>query len=336
MHGRARRVAWSLAAVAAVLGVLVAGTLIGSLPLSSTAVVDALSGRGDVEARTILFDQRIPRTVLAAAGGAALAMAGVVIQAHTRNPLADPGLLGISAGASLLVVVAIAFLGATTPVDFVWFALLGAAAATTLVAALGRLAGSRRDSSPATLVLAGSAVAAVLSAVTGVILLTSSSTLDLFRFFTVGSLSGEHDLAALLPGFVCIAVGAVLALAQAPTLDALALGDDLVTALGRNVVRARLVGLVSVTLLTAGAVICCGAIGFVGLVVPHLVRLLVGRTHSWLLPMSAAIGAVAVVAADVAGRVVARPTEVPVGVVVALLGAPVFLAIVVSFRSRTR
>jgi len=319
-----------LLAVACVLGLAV-----GSRALSPATALAALTGSGDVEATAILLGQRLPRTVLAAVGGASLAVAGVLVQGHTRNPLADPGLLGITAGASLAVVLAIAFLGAAQPAQHTWFALAGAAAATAVVVALARLAGSRRDSSPAVLVLAGSAVASVLSAATGVVLLLSTSAFDLFRFFAVGSLSGAHDLVALAPALVCTGAGMALALAHASSVDALVLGDDVATALGRDLATTRLVGLAAVTLLTGGAVVCVGSLGFVGLVVPHLARALLGTQHRWLVPGAALGGAVAVVLADVAGRVVVLPGELPVGVVLALLGSPLFVLIVLA-RPRVR
>lgn len=313
----------------------VLGLAVGSRTLSPAALLAALLGEGDLEASAILFGQRLPRTVLAATGGAALGVAGVLVQGHTRNPLADPGLLGITAGASLAVVLAITFAGAVAPAQYTWFALAGAGVATTVVVVLARWAGSRRDSSPAVLVLAGSAVASVLSAVAGVVLLLSTEAFDLFRFFAVGSLSGSHDLVALTPALVCIGAGLVLALAHASSLDALVLGDDVATALGRSLATTRLVGLAALTLLTGGAVVCVGSLGFVGLVVPHLVRVLLGTQHRWLVPGAALGGAVAVVLADVAARVVVHPAELPVGVVLALLGSPLFVLIVLA-RPRGR
>lgn len=323
---------WFLATVALLAITIVVGFAVGSRDLSLESMWAVALGGGDVESRAILLDQRIPRTIIAAVGGAALAVAGVLIQGHTRNPLADPGLLGVTAGASLLVVVAIAFFGIVTPTGYLWFALAGAGISATIVTTLGRIAGGRRDSSPATLVLAGTAVSAVLSAISGVILILSSSTLDVFRFFTVGSLSGVHDLAGLTPAFLCIAVGIVIAVGHGSTLDALALGDDTARSLGRNLGRSRLIGLSAVTLLAGGAVLLCGSLGFVGLVAPHLVRILVGPGHRWLIPFSAVLGAILVLVADTLGRVAFRPAEVPVGVVLAMAGAPVFLAIVVQTR----
>jgi len=324
--------AWLLGSLLVLGAAILVGFAVGSRDLGIPLVWATLMGEGDVETRAILLDQRVPRTLIAVVGGAALAVAGVLIQGHTRNPLADPGLLGVTAGASLMVVLAIAFLGISAPSGYLWFAFAGSAAAAILVTTLGRLAGGRRDSSPATLVLAGTAISAVLSAISGVILILSTSTLDLFRFFTVGSLSGVHDLDGLRPAFFCIAIGLVVAVGHASTLDALSLGDDTARALGRNLGRSRFVGLGAVTLLTGGAVVLCGSLGFVGLIAPHLVRLLVGPGHRWLIPISAVMGGIIVLAADTLGRVILRPAELPVGVIVAMAGAPAFLAIVVRTR----
>ena len=321
-----------LGLLAALVVCIAVGFAVGSRDLSLSAVWAVLAGGGDPEARAILLDQRIPRTLIAVVGGAALAVAGVVIQGHTRNPLADPGLLGVTAGASLFVVIAIAFFGITAPAGFLWFAFAGAALAATIVTVLGRVAGGRRDSSPATLVLAGTAISAVLAAISGIILLLSSSTLDVYRFWTVGSLSGNHDLSQLAPAFVFIGIGLVIAIGHGSTLDALSLGDDTARSLGRNLGRSRIVGLTAVTLLTGGAVALCGSIGFVGLIAPHLVRLLVGPGHRWLLPFSTLVGGMLVLAADTIGRIIILPAEMPVGVVLAMVGAPAFLAILVQTR----
>ena len=331
-RGYTHRGRWLAAAIVLLAVSFVGGLVIGSRDLPLSALWAVALGAGDVETTAILFEQRIPRTVIAVMGGAALAVAGVLIQGHTRNPLADPGLLGVTAGSSLCVVVAIAFFGASTPAGYLWFAFAGAAIAAIVVTTVGRLAGGRRDSSPATLVLAGTAVSAILSAVSGVILLLSSSTLDLFRFWTVGSLSGVRDLSVLLPAFACIVVGLVVAIGHSSTLDALSMGDDTARSLGRNLGTSRGVGLTAVTLLVGGAVACCGSLGFVGLIAPHAVRAMVGPGHRWLVPFSAVVGGILVVIADIIGRVVLHPTELPVGVVLAMVGTPFFLFMVVRIR----
>lgn len=332
------QVRWLGATVTTLALVGVLGLLVGSrgIPplelLASLFGLDAGTGTASIEARAILFDLRLPRTIVGMAAGAALAVAGALMQGHTRNPLADPGLLGVGAGAALAVVLAISMLGLTTPSGYLWFAFAGAGIAAVIVTAFGLLGAGRRDSSPATLVLAGAAVTAFLSAITGIILLLDTATLDLYRFWSVGSLAGGRDLAVLLPVLPFLLVGLIVAFAHASTLDALALGDDMARAMGRRLAPARLTGLLAVTLLVGSAVAASGSIGFVGLIVPHLVRRITGPGHRWLLPQCAIIGAILVVVADVIGRVIVSPSELPVGVVLGVVGAPVFLILVMRMR----
>jgi iron complex transport system permease protein len=230
------------------------------------------------------------------------------------------------------VVAAISFLGLTTPLGYLWFAFAGAALAAVIVTAFGLLGAGRRDSSPASLVLAGAAVTAFLGAITGIILLLDTATLDLYRFWNVGSLSSGRDFEVLLPVLPFLIAGLVIAFGHASTLDALALGDDMARAMGRRLGPSRLTGLLAVTLLVGSAVAASGAIGFVGLIVPHLVRRITGPGHRWLLPQCALLGGVLVVLADVVGRVIVSPAELPVGVVLGVIGAPVFLILVMRMR----
>ena len=331
-----RQVRWLLAAGAALLVAVALGLLVGSRGLSPVDLVQGLLGSDGStavsEARAILLDLRLPRTIVGIAAGAALAVAGALMQGHTRNPLADPGLLGVGAGAALAVVLAISVLGLTTPIGYLWFAFGGAAIAAAIVTAFGLLGAGRRDSSPATLVLAGAAVTAFLGAITGIVLLLDTATLDLYRFWNVGSLSSGRDLDVLLPILPFLVIGLIIAFGHASTLDALALGDDMARAMGRRLAPARLTGLLAVTLLVGGAVAASGSIGFVGLIVPHLVRHITGPGHRWLLPQCAIVGAVLVVLADVLGRVIVAPAELPVGVVLGVVGAPVFLVLVMRMR----
>ena len=300
------------------------------------AFAGALAGTAGPEAHAIILGQRVPRTLLGIIGGAALAVGGALAQAHTRNPLADPGLLGVTAGSALAVVLAISLLGVSTPTGYLSFAFAGALAGTVLVAVFGSVATRRRDAGPASLVLAGAAVSALLGAVTGVILLLDTATLDVYRFWTVGSLAGGRGTEALGTVWPFLVLGLVLALVQAPALNALALGDDIAQSLGRNVVGTRMLGLASVVLLVGGAVACIGSLGFVGLVAPHLVRRLCRDDQRALLPLSAAAGALLVLVADILGRVVVAPNEVPVGITLGVLGGPAFLALVIQSARRRR
>lgn len=318
-------------AVAVVLSVLVGSRL---LPVGT--VLQAVTGGADAEATAIIRGQRIPRTLVGLLGGAALAVAGVVIQGQTRNPLADPGLLGVTSGASLAVVLAISVLGLTTPAGYLWFALAGAAASATVVTVLGTLAGRRRDASPASLVLAGAAVSALLGAVTGVVLLLDASSLDIYRFWTVGSLAGGRTGSLVPVVLPLLLLGGVLATLQIRALDALALGDDMARSLGRSLLPTRIQGLAAVTVLVGGATALVGSLGFVGLAAPHLARSLSGPGHRTLLPVSAILGAALVLLADVIGRLVVLPAELPVGVVLGVVGGPIFLVIVVRSMRRGR
>ena len=332
-----RQRGWLGIALAALVVSTLISLFVGSRGLAPADLVAVMLGGGTHEARAILFDLRLPRTVIGVVAGAAFAVAGALMQGHTRNPLADPGLLGVGAGAALAVVLAISVLGLTTPIGYLWFAFAGAAAAAVVVTAFGLLGASRRDSSPASLVLAGTAITALLGAITGLILLLDTATFDIYRFWSVGSLAGGRGFDVILPVLPFILVGIGIAIAHASTLDALALGDDIAKSMGRRLAPARFTGLLAVTLLVGGGVAIAGSIGFVGLIVPHLVRRFTGPGHRWLLPQCAVIGGILVVLADVIGRLIVMPAELPVGVVLGVVGAPVFLVIVARLRgSRAR
>ncbi|MDX6311220.1 MAG: iron-siderophore transport system permease protein [Streptomyces sp.] len=317
-----RPVAQPLALPAAllVLAAVVAFSIgVGAKQLSPGEVWHGLFDSGS-PAYTVVHRMRLPRTLLGLLAGAALGLAGGVMQALTRNPLADPGLLGINAGASAAVATAIAFLGVTTFNGYVWFALLGAAAVAALVYAVG----GGREATPARLALAGAGLNATLYSYVSAVMLLDSSSLDKMRFWTVGSLaSAQPSTVAELAPFVV--VGLLLALALARPLNALALGEDSATALGVRPARIRTGAIVAVTLLCGAATAACGPIVFVGLMVPHLVRALTGPDLRRMLPYCALLAPVLLLGADVLGRVAARPGELQVGIVTAVLGGPFFL-----------
>lgn len=298
---------------------------IGTRPIALGTVWQALWAPTGTEEDVIVRGLRVPRTVLGVAVGAALGVAGALMQGHTRNPLADPGLLGVSAGAALAVVVGIYAFGAASLLGYVWFAFAGAFVASVAVFLLGSL--SPGGPSPVTLALAGVAVTALLGASTSAIILVDVATLDAYRFWSVGALAGRgSDVALEVAPFVL--VGLVIALAGASGLNLLALGEDVARGLGQNVALVRWSGLVAITLLTGAAVAACGPIAFLGLIVPHIARTLTGPDYRWLLPAAGLIGAVLLLGADVVGRVVARPGELQVGIVLALIGAPFFIVLV--------
>ena len=272
----------------------------------------------------VLHDLRVPRTVLAAVVGAALAMAGAVMQSLTRNPLADPGILGINAGATLVVVLGVALLGTTGVHVYLWYACAGAAVAAVLVYVLGGTGAAART--PVRLALAGVAVSAALTAITQTVILADQEAFNEFRFWVAGSLEGRtwEVLGAVAP---LLLAGAVLAVMVAPSLDVLALGEESGRALGVAVVRTRVLSLVAVTLLCGGATAAVGPVGFVGLAVPLVARRVVGHDQRWVTALCLVLGPAWVLLADSAARVVLAPSEVPVGAVAALIGAPVFIAV---------
>lgn len=337
-----RRRTWGTAALVLALVVAVALSIaVGARPLAPSTVWNALwRDDGSVEAG-LVRDLRVPRTAIAVAVGAALALAGSLMQSITANPLADPGLFGVTSGAAVGVVAAIAFLGVTTPGAQVWFALLGAGLATllvTMVGGLGRAPGGRGGAGSVRIqrqVLAGVALSATGSAAVSAIVTARPEALDRFRFWNVGSLAerGLGDLGRLLPVLV---IGLVLALALGPAMNALALGDEAASAVGLRVLPVRLAALVAVTLLCAAATSLAGPLSFIGLAVPHAVRALTGADHRRELLGCLLAGPVVLLLADVVGRVVTPPGELQVGVVTAALGAPVFLAVVARRRAVTR
>ncbi|MFD7861320.1 FecCD family ABC transporter permease [Streptomyces sp. NPDC059783] len=277
-------------------------------------------GSGD---DVLVREVRVPRTVLGLLVGAALGLAGAVMQALTRNPLAEPGLLGVNAGASAAVVSAISFFGVTSLTGYVWFAFAGAA----LVSAAVYLLGGSRSANPVRLALAGTAVTAALYGYVNAVQLLDSAALDRLRFWTVGS------LASASPGTIgkvwpFIALGVLLTALIARPLNALEMGDDTARALGARLTRTRILAMLAVTLLCGAATAACGPIVFIGLMIPHLVRTITGPDLRWILPYSAVLAPVLLLGADVVGRVVARPSELQVGIVTALLGGPVFLHLV--------
>lgn len=312
-------------ALVLLLGVVLSSLVVGSVPIPVTDVVRALVAPDGSEASIIVRELRAPRTMIGVAVGAGLALAGAVMQGLTRNPLADPGILGVSAGAAFAVVIAISVLGVGSLTGFVWFGFLGAAVASVGVYALGSL--GRDGATPVKLALAGAAVTALLGSLTTAIVLLDAQTLDEYRFWAVGSLAGR-DAAIAAQVLPFLAVGVVLALASARALNALSLGDDVARALGQRMGVSRAFGALAVTVLTGAAVAAAGPIGFVGLVVPHVVRAATGPDYRWILPYSAVCGPLLLLVSDILGRVIARPAEVQVGIVTALVGAPFFIAMV--------
>jgi iron complex transport system permease protein len=319
----------ALVPAGAALAVAVLASLaFGAGEVGPSRALAVLAGGGDADASFAVLQLRVPRTLVAVAVGLALGIAGAVLQAAARNPLAEPGLLGVSAGASFAVVVVIAA-GADAAASGPWVAVAGAGAGCLLALGAARLHGTGDD--PIRLVLAGAALSALLGAATSVILLLDQRTADEVRFWTVGSVAGR-DLATLGQVGPVLAGGLLLALVAARPLAALTLGDTVARGLGHSPVRTRGVAMAAVALLVGGSVAAAGPIAFVGLVVPFLARALVGPDLRRVLAVSVLLGPVVVLAADVVSRLLVRPYEMPLGVVTAMIGAPVLVAVVRSTR----
>jgi iron complex transport system permease protein len=297
----------------------------GSLEISGSHAWNAVFQYDDaVYEQVIVRELRVPRTVIALAVGGSLGIAGTVMQGVTRNPLAGPSLLGVSAGASFGVTTAIYLLGVTNASQFVWFAFPGAAVASAVV--FGVAASGRGGATPVRLALAGVVVSALLASWTSTLLLLSEETMDLVRFWSIGSVAGR-PLGVLWDVLPLMAPAALACLFLGHQLNVLSMGEESARGLGMNTTRVRLVSSALVVVLTGAAVSVAGPIGFVGLATPHIARSLVGADYRWVLPYSLLLGALLLVIADTVGRVLARPSEIQVGVVMAFIGAPFLIAL---------
>lgn len=318
-----------IVSVGVLLVVVLVSLAIGSVAVPWRTVLAAVLDFDGSNEHLIVRTLRLPRTLIGLAVGAALALAGVAMQAITRNALASPTILGVNAGASFAIVTAVFVLGVVSPGMYVAFALLGAATVSVLVWAIA--AAGRGGATPVKLALAGAVVTALLGSWISAILVFHQRTLDEVRFWLAGSLAGR-ELDLLVPVLPLLAVGVVGLLAMARHLNTVALGEQVATGLGQDTTRVRLVAGLLVVLLAGSAVAIAGPIAFVGLAVPHAVRAVVGPDHRWLLPYAAIHGPVLLLVADIVGRVVMRPSEIQVGIVTALVGAPVFIHLVRSRR----
>ncbi|MFF0086278.1 FecCD family ABC transporter permease [Streptomyces canus] len=319
---RAIRVLGLLVSVVILVLVATASIAVGAKGLSVEQVWHGLFQDTGTYGDVVVAD-RLSRTVLGLLAGAALGLSGAVLQALTRNPLADPGLLGINAGASAAVVTAITFFGVTSLSGYVWFAFLGAAAVGALVWFLG----GSRGATPVRLALAGTAISAALYGYLQAVMITDDQALNKMRFWTVGSLSSASN-STILQVLPFLAAGSLLALALARPLNAMEMGDDTAKALGANLNRTRALAMLSATVLCGAATAACGPIVFVGLMVPHIVRSFTGPDLRWILPYATILSPVLLLGSDVVGRLVARPAELQVGIVTAIIGGPVFIFLV--------
>lgn len=318
------RLTWVLAVLAVLALAVVASVAFGARSVSLDDILGGLTGHEDTVGEAAV-SKRVPRTLLAILVGAALGLSGAVMQGVTRNPIADPGILGVTTGASLAVVVGITMAGLSSPTMYIWVAIGGAAFAAAFVYAVGSL--GRGGATPLKLALAGAATAAAFSSLISAVLLPRVDVMTLYWSWQIGGVGGGTyaKIGQVAPFLV---VGALICFAAARGLNSLALGDDVAAGLGEKVVVTRLLAFLGSVVLCGAATAVAGPIAFVGLVVPHLCRLLIGIDHRWLLPSSAVVGATLLTIADVVGRVVARPEEIDVGIVTAFIGAPFFIYIV--------
>jgi iron complex transport system permease protein len=326
LSGGLSRSAGLVLCLAVVLVLVVLSIAVGAKQIPLHTVADALLHHDPTDQdHLIITSLRIPRTVLGILAGMALGVGGAVMQGLSRNPLADPGILGVNAGAAMFVVFSIAFFGFTTLNGYIWFAFLGAALASVAVYAIGSL--GREGATPVKLSLAGAALTTFMASITGAILLTDIQLQQHLRYWGVGSLSGR-ELGLVLQMVPFMVAGLVVAVLCAPALNALALGDDMARGLGMRVGWARASAAVAVVLLCGAATAAAGPIAFVGLVVPHVARLITGPDYRWIIPYTMLLSPALMLGADIVGRVVVRPGELQAGIVTVAVGAPFFIWLV--------
>jgi iron complex transport system permease protein len=324
------RTLWLLVGAAVVVLAALASVWLGSRGVSWSDVWAALGG-SDATLGEAAVTKRIPRTLLALIVGAALGVSGAVMQGVTRNPLADPGILGVNMGASLAIVIGIAYFGLVDPTSYIWVAIAGAGAAAVFVYAVGSL--GRGGATPLKLALAGAATSAAFASFVTAIVLPRNDIAGTFQSWQIGGVGGgTFDKLGMVAPF--LAVGFAVCLLSSRGLNSIALGDDLASGLGENVALTRAVAATGAVVLCGASTAVCGPIAFVGLVVPHACRLVVGPDHRWVIPLSALSGATLVTVSDTIGRLVAKPQEIDVGIITALIGAPVFILIVRRHKVR--
>lgn len=316
---------WIAGTILLLIVIVVLSILVGANQLSPQTVLDALRGHGTDEANYVVWTQRVPRTVAGLMVGAALGVAGALVQSFTRNPLADTGLLGVNAGAAFFVAVGIVFFGISSPSSYVWLACLGALALTAIVYTIGSAGGE--VAGPVRLTMAGVALGAAFSGLTTGLSLSHPDAFERMRGWSAGSLL-ERDFGVLVPIAPFLICGLALAAWVAPGLNSISLGADVARSQGVNLRRTQALVLIAVTLLAGGATAIAGPLVFVGLVVPHIVRWSVGVDQRKIILGSLLVGPGLVLLSDIVGRFAVLPSEMPVGVVTALVGAPLLIGLV--------
>jgi iron complex transport system permease protein len=311
-----------LTAVAALALVLWLSMVVGSKDVDMGNLWPAITAYDASPEHVIIHDLRLPRTVTGVVVGIALGLSGALIQALTRNPLADPGILGVNAGAGFFVVLGVALFGVTSIHEYIWFSFAGAVVATVAVYFIGSR--GRGGATPLRLTLAGVALGAVLGGISSGITLLRPAVFDSMRSWSAGTLSNRTwEIFSTVAPFIL--VGTLIALTLARPLNAVAMGDDTAKSLGANIIRTRVWTIVSVTLLCGAATAAAGPIGFVGLMIPHVARWVVGPDQRWILAYTLVLSPVLLLVSDIAGRLVLRPGEMQVGIITAFIGAPVLI-----------
>ena len=295
---------------------------LGAKSIAFTKVIDVLLGNAPDSLEATIILQRIPRTVFGILAGGALGISGALMQSITRNPIADPSILGVNTGASLFVVAGIAFFNITVAYQYIWLAIIGAGVTAVFVYSVASM--GKDGAAPLKLALSGSAVSIVLGSLVSTIMLPNNRVMEAFRFWQVGSIgSATWENIMLISPFLI--VGFIISMFISGYLNNLALGDEAATALGTNVVMTRTIGALSSVLLCGATTALAGPIGFVGLIIPHIIRLIFGSEMSKMLPLSFLGSAILMLISDIIGRIISLPGETEVGIVTAVLGAPVFI-----------
>ncbi|MFT8348537.1 FecCD family ABC transporter permease [Clostridium saccharoperbutylacetonicum] len=296
----------------------------GSKNVGFSQAINALINSDDMSFSAIVVRERIPRTIFSVMAGASLGISGALMQSITRNPIADPSILGVNTGASLFVVIGIAFFNINSANEYIWIALAGAGITSIFVYGIASMGSG--GMTPIKLALAGSATSAVLTSLVSVIILPRSEVMNAYRFWQVGSVSGAtwESINLILPYLV---IGLMISIISTPALDVLALGDEVATGLGVNIGIIRIICAIAGVILCGAITAIAGPIGFVGLMIPHSIRLILGANLRGLVPMSAIGGAVLLTISDVLGRVIGSPGELQVGIITAFFGAPILIII---------
>ena len=295
---------------------------LGAKSIAFTKVIDVLLGNDPDSLDAAIILQRIPRTVFGILAGGALGISGALMQSITRNPIADPSILGVNTGASLFVVAGIAFFNITVAYQYIWLAIIGAGVTAVFVYSVASM--GKDGATPLKLALSGSAVSIVLGSLVSTIMLPNNRVMEAFRFWQVGSIgSATWENIMLISPFLI--VGFIISMFISGYLNNLALGDEAATALGTNVVMTRTIGALSSVLLCGATTALAGPIGFVGLIIPHIIRLIFGSEMSKMLPLSFLGSAILMLISDIIGRIISLPGETEVGIVTAVIGAPVFI-----------